>query len=83
MEKNFSRASLSAQLNFSVRAKTAKYKNNQPDKGAIKFHACKCAGVKYNAATKSHEKFGSSYQIKLIVSDFCMQTKDILGEVRV
>lgn len=50
-------------------AKMTKYKNNQPNKGAIKFYACKNAGAKYYAASRAHEKFGSSYQIKLIVND--------------
>lgn len=48
-------------------AQTAKYRNNQANKGAIKFHACKNAGAKHNAAAESHEKFGFSYQTKLIV----------------
>lgn len=42
-------------------AETAKCKNYQPNKGAIKFYVCKSTGAKYNATAKSHEKFGSSY----------------------
>lgn len=42
MKQNFLRASsVSAQLDFSIMAKTAKYKNNQPNKGTIKFLAVK------------------------------------------
>lgn len=61
MKQNFLRASVSAQLNFSIMAKRAKYKNNQQNKGTIKFHGYKNAGAKYNATAKLHEKIGSSF----------------------
>lgn len=53
-------------------------KNNQPNKGVIKSHACKNAGVKHNAAAKSHEKNGSSYQIKVIVIGFGIEMKSLI-----
>lgn len=56
MEYNFPRASVNAQLNLSVMDDVPKYKNNNPNKWAIKLHAFKNAGAKYNAAAKSHEK---------------------------
>lgn len=79
MEQNFPRASINVQLNLSVMAKMPKYNNNQPNKEAIKSHACKSAGAKYNAAAKSHEKENSSsYQIKVIVIGFGMEMKSII-----
>lgn len=63
MEQNFPGASINEQLNLSIIAKMPKYKNNQPNKGAIKFHACENAGTKYNAAAKSHETIGSHIKL--------------------
>lgn len=41
MKQNFLRASVNAQLDLNIMAKQPNIKNNQPNKGTIKFHAVK------------------------------------------
>lgn len=82
MKQNLLRAPVSAQLDFNIMAKTAKYKNNQPNKETIKFHAVKMQVQNIMPQLNLKKKIGSSYYIKLIVIVFGIEMKNnyILGE---